>query len=85
MKKKDFNSKLDFNKNIISSLQKSSLHGGTDTIVYATTYVIVNTIKITTEHFTKPTVCPDETKNGCPLSHDCTTNPPSCVRTACFC
>lgn len=85
MKKKDFNSKLNLNKHIISSLQKSSIQGGTDTIVHATTYIIVNTIKITIEHFTKPRVCPQATEDGCPLSHDCTTNPPSCVRTACIC
>lgn len=85
MKKKEFNSKLNLNKNIISSLQKNSIRGGTDSVVHATTYVIVNTIKITIELFTKPEVCPQETDYGCPLSHDCTTNPPSCVRTACIC
>lgn len=83
MKKREFNSRLHLGKNIISKLQTDTLRGGTDSIVQATTYVIVNTIKITIEHFTKPGICPVETREGCPLSHDCGTNPPSCVRTAC--
>ena len=85
MKKKEFNSRLNLHKNVISNLQKTSIQGGTDSIIRTATYVIINTIKIATELFTKPEVCPGETREGCPLSHDCTTFPPSCVNTACNC
>jgi len=78
MKKKEFRSKLTLRKNKISNLQQSSLQGGTDGIVRTATYVIVNTIKITIELFTKPEVCDEG-------STRCTSIPPSCVETACFC
>ncbi|WP_298424791.1 hypothetical protein [uncultured Kordia sp.] len=67
MKKKDFNSRLNLNKNVISSLQKNSITGGTATIVPATTFIVVKTIKITIEHFTRPGLCVTEiTNETCP-------------------
>ncbi|WP_420572560.1 hypothetical protein [Kordia sp.] len=79
MKKKEFNSRLYLRKNVISNLQKNRLSGGTDGAVRTATYVIVTTIKITIDVYTKQR---EHCTDG---STKCTTIPPSCVETACFC
>lgn len=74
MKKKEFNSRLKLRKNVISNLQSNSLHGGTDTIAYPVTYIIITTVKIATELYTKkPRMCPPDN------SERCTTIPPTCT------
>lgn len=78
MKKKEFNHRLSLRKNVISNLQSNTLQGGTDGVIRTVTYVIVTTVKITIEVYTKPEVCPED-------STRCTTIPPSCVETACIC
>jgi hypothetical protein len=80
MKKKEFNSRLNLGKNVISNLQQNSIQGGTDSIATAT-YIIVNTIRVLTENITKVRdTCPDPT----PIDPTkITTFPPSCVETAC--
>ena len=78
MKKKEFHSRLKLGKKVISNLQQNSIQGGTDSVVRTVTYVIVKTVKITIELFTKPEVCDQN-------STRCTSIPPSCVKTACDC
>jgi hypothetical protein len=56
MKKKQFHSKLNLKKHKISNLQENSVQGGTDSIATAT-YIIINTIKVLTEHITRR-ICP---------------------------
>jgi len=78
MKKKEFHSRLNLGKHKISNLQQNSLQGGTDAVVETVTYVIVRTVKITIDIYSKPEICNEG-------STRCTSIPPSCVETACFC
>jgi hypothetical protein len=56
MKKKEFNNSLNLRKKVISNLQQNSIQGGTDSIA-TVTYIIVNTIRVLTEHITDPRIC----------------------------
>lgn len=74
MKKKEFNNSLRLGKKVISNLQQNSIQGGTDAIT-TTTYIIVTTIKILTEHITDPRICLSTTPD-CTLTTVGTSTPP---------
>jgi len=59
MKKKEFNNNLKLGKKVISNLQQNNLQGGTNPIAVGT-YIIINTVKILTEHITRR-ICPTDT------------------------
>lgn len=74
MKKKDFNNNLKLKKRVISNLQQHSTQGGTDSIG-TTTYIIVTTIKILTEHITDPRICRSIDATACTLTTVTTSTP----------
>lgn len=74
MKKREIKNNLKLRKRVISNLQVQRTQGGTDAIG-TTTYIIVTTVKILTEHLTKPEICRSVDATECTLTTVTTSTP----------